>query len=325
MMARHFGGLRGRAFADIGQSEARSMRSFDIGPAEWDALNAAPWTIGNHGHDFLTPDAAGHIPDAAAVAWIAASGRSDLTRDQARDVLGNRVRAYFADRQDYAVINPGIRERAAMYHGTAADDPLGIVLRLVAQFKSFMFASVLRQWGREIHGGQGALGAAYGMTQFAVTATALGLVSNGLAQLLKGQDPFSQWDERPGEAIAAGFLRGGGASIVGDFLMGQFNRHGSGLAEYLAGPTIADATKALSAWGKMRSGENPAGDLVSLARGITPFQNFIWTKMATDGLIWNGLAELAQPGFQKRTERRLKKTQGVEFFNLTSPENWRAF
>jgi hypothetical protein len=325
MMARHFGGLRGRAFADIGQSEARIMRSFDIGPAEWEALNAAPWTIGNHGNVYLTPDVAGHIPDAAADAWITASGRSDLTRDQARDTLGNRVRSYFADRQDYAVLNPGVRERAAMYHGTAADNPLGIALRLTLQFKSFMFASVLRQWGREVHGGQGALGAAYGVTQFAVTATALGLVSNGLAQLLKGQDPRSQWDERPGEAIAAGFLRGGGASIVGDFLVGEFNRHGSGLAEYLAGPTVADATKALSAWGRMRSGDNPAGDLVSLARGITPFQNWLWTKLATDYLIWNGLAELANPGFQKRTERRLKKTQGVQFFNLTSPENWRAF
>lgn len=301
------------------------MRAFDIGPDEWSALNAAPWTIGNEGNVYLTPDVVSNIPDAAIDAWITATGRSDLTRDQTRDTLGNRVRAYFADRRDFAVIQPGIRERAALYQGTSADTGLGAALRIGLQFKSFMVSSILRQFGREIHGGQGALGAMYGMTQFAVTATALGIVSNMLAQLAKGQDPFSQWEDKPAEAIGAGFLRGGGASIVGDFLFSEMGRHGNSLGQYIAGPTAADATKLIGIFYKMRQGDNPAGNLVSLARGITPFQNFLWTKMATDGLIWNGLAELAEPGFQRRAERRLRRNQNIDYLPVFAPDNWRAF
>lgn len=328
MMARHFGQFRDTPFAGLDAPEARIMRSFNIAENEWEALRAAPWTQGVEGGVYLTPDVADHIPDAAIDAYIAAAGREDLTPAEARNVIGNRVRSYFSDRQDYAVVQPGIRERAVMYQGAAADTGLGITLRVLTQFKSFMVSSILRTWGREVYGGQGALGAVSGLVQFATAATALGVASNALSQLAKGQDPFSQWDKDPTGAIMAGFTRGGGASIMGDFLLGEWNRHGSGLAEYLVGPTVADATKLATALVKIRKGDNPAGDLVSLARGITPFQNFLWTKMATDFLLWNGLAEMASPGFQRRTERRLRDTQGIEFLKHPvdmSPDNLRAF
>lgn len=329
MMARHFGKQRGRAFADLGTGESRIMAAFSIGEPEWKALNAAPnWTVGSEGRVYLTPDVADDIPDTAINAWIAATGRSDLTADEARNVIGNRLRSYFADRQDYAVLNPGVRERAAMYSGTTADSGLGIALRLVFQFKSFMFASVLRQVGREVYGRQGTLGAISGMMQFAVAATALGVAANALSQLAKGQNPFSQWKSDAGAAVTAGLIRGGGASILGDFLFSEWNRHGSGLAEYVAGPTIADATKLLTAMTRMKNGDNPAGDLVSLSRGMTPFQNLWWSKWATDALLWNGLAEAANPGYQRRAQRRLKQTQGMEFLKTPfdmSPNNMRAF
>jgi hypothetical protein len=328
MMARHFGKQRGKAFQALNEGERRIMSSFSIGEQEWKALSAANWTTGNEGRVYLTPDVADAIPDNAINAWIAATGRSDLTPEQARDVIGDRLRAYYADRQDYAVPNPGIRERAAMYHGRAADDPLGIGLRIFFQFKSFMFASVLRQMGREWYGRPGALGSISGMMGFAVSATALGVAANALSQLSKGQNPFSQWENDPAAAVTAGLIRGGGASIVGDFLFSEWNRHGSGLAEYVAGPSIADATKFVTAFAKLKNGDNPAGDLVSLSRGITPWQNMWWSKWATDALLWNGLAEMANPGYQRRAEKRLKQTQGLEFLRYPvdmSPNHWRAF
>jgi hypothetical protein len=153
-------------------------------------------------------------------------------------------------------------------------------------------------------------------------------VGNGLTQLLKGQDPTSQWDEFPTEAVMAGFMRAGSASIMGDFLFSDFNRHGQSVTSYAMGPTGGSLDKLAKIYTQMRDGENPSGDMISFAKGNTPFVNMFYTKLAMDYLLWNGLVEAANPGYNRRRERRLKKNQGIEFLDTpidTSPSEFRAF
>jgi hypothetical protein len=303
------------------------MRAFGIEEAEWNALSSARWTQGVEGRTYLTPRDAMAIPEHAIDAYNQATGQVH-EYGEFREEMARRLYAYYADRMDYAVLNPGIGERALMYQGAAADTGLGMALRLAMQFKSFMVTQMRKTWGREIYGGQGGLGAVSGLVQFAVMGTTLGIVSNALTQIFKGQDPFSQWDEFPTQAVLAGFTRAGAASVVGDFLFADFNRHGRSVAAYVLGPTGGEVERFARVYSHMVRGENPAGDVINFAHGITPFTNSFYTKMALDYLIWNGLTELANPGYMRKAERRLKRDQGIEYLRYpvdTRPSEMRAF
>ena len=324
MMARHMGSFHGKGWSALGTSEQRIMRAFGLDEAEWTALSAGEFTTGVEGKRYLTPDNANTIPDRAIAAYKTTTG-SRLDAADIRRELANRLYMYYADRMDYGVLQPRTREHALMYRGKPADDALGAALRLALQFKSFLVAQFQRTWGREIYGGQGGLGATYGLVQFVTTGTALGVLANAMTQLAKGQDPFSQWEENPGAAVGAGFMRSGSASMAGDFLFGHFDRHGMSLSGYLLGPTIGAAEPLSRAWSKAIRGENPAGDALYFARSMSPMTNSIYTKMASDYLIWNGLTEMANPGYARRRERRLQKDQGIRYMKGLGPHEFRAF
>jgi hypothetical protein len=312
MMSRNLGQHKDTPWVNMDAPEQRIMQAFSIGEHEWDALRQAPWLVGNEGRTYLTPRDALAIPDAAIDAYNQATGTVN-EYGAFRRQMADRLYAYYADRMDYGVLQPGVAERAILYQGAAADTPLGAALRLAMQFKSFTVAMLRRTWGREIYGGQSSMGAIGGLMQFFILGTILGIVSNGLNQLLKGQDPTSQWDEFPTQAVLAGFTRAGAASIMGDYLFGQWNRHGTSLAAYALGPTMGEVERFSSIYAALVRGENPSGDVIRFARSITPFTNMFYTKLATDWLFWNALTEAANPGYLRRMQRRLKKDQGIEF------------
>lgn len=318
MMARHWGTMKNQAFGALGAEEQRMMRAFGIGGNEWEALNQAPWMVGTEGNTFLTPRDAMAVPDYAIDNYNTASGQT-LAYHEFREDMAQRLYALYADRMDYGVLNPGVGERALLYQGGKPGSALGTTLRLITQFKTFMVAQLRKTWGREIYGQPDSLGSMSGLIQFAMAGTALGITSNFLTQLLKGQDPTSQWEANPALAIAAGFTRAGSASVIGDFLFSDFNRHGTSIAAYALGPTVGNLETFGRMYSSMVRGENPAGDALTLTRSMTPFTNLFYTKMATDYLIWNGLTEWANPNYLKRVQKNLKKNQGIEFMGTPSP------
>lgn len=334
MMSRHMGQHHGMNWMVVGESERRIMRAFDIGEHEWNALSSAPWTRGVENNTYLTPRDALAIPDAAIDAYNTATGRT-VEYGEFREDIANRLYSYYADRMNYGVLNPGVAERAILYQGAQPGSPLGVALRLATQFKTFTVAQLRRTWGREINGGQGALGAVSGLVQFAVTGTILGVLSNALSQLFKGQDPFSQWEKNMPAAVIAGFTRSGTASIMGDYIFSDFNRHGASVAAYALGPTFGNVeqfskiyAKTIGNAARNQPMENPAGDALAMARSITPFSNLFFGKLAIDYFIWNGLTEAANPGYLQRMQKRLKDTQGIEFLNHPvnmEPNSFRAF
>jgi hypothetical protein len=160
-----------------------------------------------------------------------------------------------------------------------------------------------------------------------VAAAVFGTAAEGLRDLIKGQNPLAKLETHPLAAIMAGVQRSGMGSIVGDFLLGQFDRHGLSAAANLLGPTfgqIDDLADLLHAGGETKQGmfSAPAmrergATLLKMVRDNTPFMNLWATSLAMNTLVWHRLQEWISPGYLQRAERRQQDLQGTQF--LVSP------
>lgn len=332
MMAYALGRARGKEFAQLGTEEARMLQAFGIGEAEWQLLHKAEWnTIA--GETYLTPDVARKISDDDMTAYLKAKGpiseqaTSSLMlqmaghippnmADRARQDLALKLWAYYAERGQFAVLEPGAREKAILYQGTQSGTPLNVALRLLLQFKQFPATMITKSWGAEIYGGKTGLGRITGMVELIVGSTLAGIMANYLNQLAKGQDPNSAWKNQPVQALVSGFLRGGSASLYGDFLLGEWSRHGMNAVETLAGPTVGQLNQAFELWADlthMKKKEATASLALRMVRNNAPYLNMIYTRTMFDYLVTYRLQEWLNPGYLERMERTMKDKQGIEF------------
>ncbi len=244
--------------------------------------------------------------------------------DKVRRDLAMKLWAYYGERGQFAVLEVGPKEKAMLYGwgqpgggGLQSGGNLNLALRLLFQFKQFPTAMITKAWGAEIYGGGSRMDKIAGLTELIVGSTIFGMAANYLNQLVKGQDPNSQWRNHPVNAITAGFLRGGGASIYGDFLLGEWSRHGQQALETVAGPTIGQLNQAFEIWADlthMKKGAASASLATRMARNNLPFANMIYTKMAVDYLVYYRLMEWINPGYLERMERTMKEKSGTEFW-----------
>lgn len=319
IMARHLGTRKNRQWAGLEPEVQRILRSFRIGPQEWDLLRSVDWKQVN-GRNYLTPERARLIDDATVEAILRQEGR---LRDDAgsatvqaeirryKEDLALKVHAYYSDRGTYAVLEAGARERAILLQGARPGSPLGIAMRLFAQFKSFPVAMITRAWGREVHGGQGRMGAAAGIVQLLVASTVLGYVNMMTRDLLKGRNPRDPSDPR---TWLQAFVAGGGASLYGDFAFGEFSRFGRSALASLAGPTLGQIDDIMELVGRVRRGEDPWAQGFRFALSNTPGQNIWWSRWAVDYLLLYQIQEALSPGYLRRMERRVQRENDQTFW-----------
>ena len=335
-MASHFGRLRDSAWADIGGSEQRIMRAFDIAEPEWNALTdyQTKW-LKPRGADqaYLTPDAAKGISDRAMTAYAEAKGMQALDAngeardwrpeelDKMREDLAHKVYAYFADRVDYGAWGHGVGERAILTQGNRPGSALGISLAIMTQYKSFAVFMIRRTMGRDWYGEAGA-NKISGLLQMVVATGVLGIFQNALTQMLKGQNPESQWRANPTAAAGNALVRGGGLSIVGDYLFSEYNRYDKQGVDWLAGPSAGLINTAIALPHMIKRGEKVRGPILDTIRANMPLANVFYTKLAMDYLVWNGLTEWAHPGYLAASQRRLEKTQGLQSLFTQAPNVW---
>lgn len=327
IMAAHLGMLRGAAYADLPEEAARVLSLYNVRQAEWDALGKVEWNdIG--GKVFLTPDVALRLSDADVRAMMvtngklhqAAAGDAQMIMRERND-LSLRLAAYFADRGEFAVPEPGARERAIMYGGQSRDWAPGTLkgeaLRLFLQFKMFPATMAYKVWSREIYGGQGKMGAAAGLAELFVYSTVLGVVANALNDVTKGQDPSARWRNAPVGAVVSAIARGGAGSIYGDFMLGEYSRFGRSFTSTLAGPTFGQLDSLFELYSDaahMKAGKATAMLGLRSVRENLPFANMIYTKAAVDYLIYYRLQEWLNPGYLARHEQTMKQKQGTEYW-----------
>ncbi len=335
MMSYWLGKQRDKDFAALPEGQNRLLEAFGIGDKEWSLLHKADWNrVGEE--VYLTPDIAMKLSDADVQAYLASRGsiaeraqalapmtpeartsaQAEILDRERRD-LSLKLWAYFAERGQYSVLEPGARERAILYQGTQQGSPLNLALRMLLQFKQFPTTTVTKAWAADIAGGAKGLDRVAGLAELAISSTLFGVAANWLNNWIKGQDPNAQWRNNPGGALVSAFLRGGAGSVYGDFLLGEWSRHGMSALEMIAGPIFGQINSVAEIWSDlthMKKGAATAALAARMIRSNTPYMNMIYTKMGFDYLIYYRFMEWLNPGYLERMERTMKDKQGTEFW-----------
>jgi len=343
MAAAHLGSKRSQLWADIGPKEQRVLQGFGIGEAEWHALQRVDWTRID-GRTYLFPSDALKLSDEQVADYLKESefatlGRGEPSADdvaKGREDLAATLAATYSDRGAYAIPMPSARVRAMLF-GKHYEPGTGwnIAKKLFWQFKLWPIDMMTRAWEREIYGtiGDAKLDRVAGGVEALVAMTMFGVAAEGVRDLIKGQDPIAKLELHPFAAILAGAQRSGMGSIVGDFLLGQFDRHGLSAAANLLGPTfgqIDELAELLHAGGRTKEGmfsgpamRERAATLVKMARDNIPFMNLWATSLAFNTLIWHRLQEWISPGYLKRSEQRQSQLQGTHFWvSPSKTDDW---
>ena len=336
-----------RAHGDLPFQMQRVLNAYDISPAEWDVLRAAPDHAQIDGRAFLTPQAAIRAPDAAYEAMLRDSGKLDLGAnpdqiarrvEDARQDLAMKTHAWLHDTADRSIVTPGIEDRAFILGGTHPGTMIGEFWRFVAQFKMWPIAAIRQQWGRDLYGTPGdTMGKVGGIMNLTVGSIITGYAIMTLKDLLKGQNPRNPTDPRT--AIAA-MAQGGGVGILGDFLFGDFSRTGQNFAETALGPVLGQGiSNVMDLWNRIKARtegtegvnmkDHPVRDIgpdaMKLLTDNLPFANLFYTRQALNYLFLHSLQETMRPGYLKRSERSLQQRTGTTMWMSPAENHLQTF
>lgn len=250
-------------------------------------------------------------------------------RDEAKLNVQRRLRSYFQDQVDFAVVTPDAKTQAFMNRGTRRGTVEGDFLRMMMQFKSFPIAVIQRPVSRELfargfsgprRGGLADLvtalkngnGEMQGLANLVVATTLMGYLAMSSKDLAKGKTPR---DPNDPETWFAALTQGGGLGIYGDFLFGQVkNRFGGSVTNTIAGPTIGGTfTDLFDLWQRFREGDDVAASAFSDLINLVPFSNIFYLRTAMDFLILHRIREGLNPGYLERMERRIERENAQTF------------
>lgn len=332
MMSHDLAQIRGQSWKKLGHARRRVLGLYGIDAGKWDMLRRGK-TIAADGRDYLTPEAALDVPDAAIEAYLREQGSlvSPARVAQFRDELAEQLRSYFRDRVQYAVLEPDARTRAITRQGLAAGTWPGEVFRFVMQFKSFPIAFGQRILNREIYGrgadtfGSGLLhnfirnqhGEVSNLARLMLMMTLFGYGSMSAKQLIAGKTPRDPSNPKTWLAAAA---QGGGLGIYGDFLFGEKSRMGSSFYSSLGGPAFGSAESVYNLYQNIREGRDVRTETFRMFFNHLPGNNLFWFRSAFDHFIGYNLYEMLNPGYISRMKRRVAKENGQTFWS--EPVRW---
>lgn len=307
----------------LGTDLSRVLQLYDIGEKEWDLVRQFVKKA-DDGRGYITPDIARDIPDDNIIAYREAKTLTEGQIRRTRQELEQKIRMYFVDRSEYAILRPGARERAIMYQGLRPGTAMGEVARFFWQFKSFSTAFITKAWGREMYGRNEsfAKGAIMGLAPLILTSTALGYVASATKDLLKGKQPrdptqFGTWQ--------AAMLQGGGMGIYGDFIFGSYNRMGQSFDTALLGPTYGNVKDLATLYYAAKAGDDVAARTLRLVQNNLPFANIFYLRPALDYMLLYDLQEAVNPGSLRRMERSVKKNNDQNYYMPPSQDRLRPF
>lgn len=292
-MAHRLSQFKGKTFDKLDVDTKRLFDNFGITANDWELIRKSN-TKALDGREYITPDA---IRDLEGVT------------DRVKEELEDKLRAYFIDRVDAATLTPDARERAILNQGYARGTVAGEFLRIITQFKSFPTTVITKVYGRALYGkGKADVPA---MIQTAIMTTLMGYIAMTGKDLLKGKEPRPLDDPSTWNAA---FLQGGGAGILGDFLLGEYNRFGGGLVTTAMGPTASTLDQIARVYGKVKSGDDPSAAALNAAVSNVPFNNLFYVRPAINYMFLYQMQEAVNPGYLRRMERRTEKENNQKFF-----------
>lgn len=327
----------GKDFADLENSDVRTLKNYGISKEDWAVWKLAPadtLKMGGQALTGLTPEAITRIPDEALKKANLISQADDGTEAAAlrRNAIVKLLGAVNTE-SDFAIVTPGWKERAQFYSGLAGQrgTVLGEIARSALQFKSFPWAYFQRGMDLVANGESPASKAA--MTAYLVTSTTLaGAMLIQTRDMLAGKDPRKVFDDRNWEKFwLSAFVSGGALGIYGDFLYGlNETRMGSGPIETIAGPTFGPLLELglvnpLNAAKAKHDGKEShfLAKEANIVKGFTPGTNIWYGKAAFDHMIWQKTMESLSPGYLSTVRSRTLKDYGQEWWwrpGETAPE-----
>lgn len=326
-LSRNLANKRNLKFNNLDLDQQRILSTYGITSKEWDLVRKNGSKIAAN-KLFITPDGMRDIPK-SDIAKFLDKDVAELSNSEAqgvRDDMEDRLRTYFIDQTDHAIIQPSAADRAYIIRGTQPGTVLGEALRFIGQFKYFSIAFVRRVIGRKLFGYGadsiydaliGGKGDILGLAQLMIGTTALGYISLAAKNAVKGLTPPPPNDAK---TWFAALSQGGGLGIYGDFLFGQYDRYGNSFLLDLLGPTAGTIDDVATVAAKLRDLDNPAKAVTNVIANNTPFANLWFTRTALNYLFLYGLQEHMSPGYLDRMSNRLKKQNDQEF--IFSPQQY---
>jgi hypothetical protein len=310
-----------RDFEDVSKLDPddwRILRGKGITADEWQLWRAAQPDDWGQGYTVLTPERIYAISD-TDVARIMPGVDPKLARERA----ATKLLAVVLDERDFAVIEPGARERTLLTAGTARGTVPGELIRSVLQFKSFPIAMIMRHWGRALSLYKDTPSKVGYLAALVATQTLMGAIAMQINEVLQGRNPrnLNPFEgEHGAQNILAAVLKGGALSLYGDFLFADTNTFGRTLVGALGGPTVGlieDGFK-LTVGNIQQAAKGEETDFGAEAarflRGYTPGANLWYTKAATDRLIFFNMQELANPGYLRRMQANQQAFNGATYW-----------
>lgn len=292
-MSNHLAGMKGKALDALDADTQRLFGNFGITKDDWDLIRQTA-VKELDGREYITPDSIQYL--------------DGLTQSQ-KDILEDKLRGYIVDRVDYATVTPDARERAILNQGTRRGTVIGELARVMTQFKSFPVTVLSKVYGRMLYGkGKADVPA---LVQTAIMTTLMGYVAMTGKDIAKGREP------RPLDSAAtwnAAFLQGGGAGLMGDFIMGEYNRFGNTLSTTLAGPTAGTIDDMARIYSAIRDGDDAAAKSANFLINNAPFANLFYIRPVLNHMFIYQLQEAMNPGYLRRMERRIEKENNQKFF-----------
>jgi hypothetical protein len=295
----------GRGFADLEQSDVRTLRHMGVTEADWKTWQLADLDEISGNKTVLTPESISRIPDdkLRSAGVIGAQDGADAAHSARRAAIVKLLGAVNTE-SDFAIVTPGWRERAQFYVGAQRGTFKGEIWRSFLQFKSFPWATFQRSLDL-VANADTAVGKA-AMTSYLLASTTLaGAMIIQVRDMLSGKDPRHMGGDDWYKFWGAAFMQGGALGIYGDFLNGiNETRMGSGPLETFAGPTIGPLLElglvhplnALKAKAEGKETHLGAQSIQSL-KGFIPGNNIWYAKAAIDHLVWQRVMEMVSPGY----------------------------
>lgn len=310
MMSREMGENAAKAWGELPARYHHVLGLHDIGERQWEALRQAKFKVEENGHAYVTPDRVRDLGDDVIGGLVDGEASPGRIADARRD-LELAVRRFFADEARFGVLETDAAAQRIMTGGLQRGSFFGEAARFVMQFKGFPTAFAQRVVGRALHGAEdmGNAGAAH-IGTLILGSTAAGYLAMTAKDAIANRTPRPLDREHAWKTLLAALVQGGGAGIYGDFLFGESQRFGGGLADTVLGPALGSATTFGDIWRRAIRGDASAGDVLNAGLTNTPYLNLFYLRPALNALVINSMHEWASPGWGARQRSKRLRDYG---------------
>jgi hypothetical protein len=302
-----------KQFDELHPSLQESFKRYGINENDWNVIRSTELY-----------DAGKENPGYAGVTFVETNNirlRTDLPKRYLDD-LAFKLHNFYSTESEFAVPTSTLKARAYVKANAIPGTFKGELILSAAMYKQFALTSMITHLYRGLD--QASVGKYGYFSNYFISTTLMGALSNELKQLAKGQQttdvdyikkhPFAYWSKA--------VVTGGGLSIWGDFIGQDLNSNTGNIVTAAAGPVaglIQDVGKvAIGNTGQLLRGEkmNIASEASNFVRRYTPGHNIWYGNAVFERVIMDNIQRQIDSNYHRRNSHLINKyqKQGVEYW-----------